>query len=68
MCIVETKWAQGDEDVKRQVLKAVFVRLVVDQRKIVDMEVKNPYNWLLRWKPSSQESALVPDPWIAVRE
>jgi hypothetical protein len=39
------------------------VRFVVDKRRIVDAEVRPPYNWLLRWeaKPNLEGRAGRPE-------
>ncbi|HUU63162.1 MAG TPA: hypothetical protein VMX96_04485 [Dehalococcoidia bacterium] len=40
-----------DEEGRRGILQNVFVKFVVDRQRIVDIEVKPPYSWLMRWKP-----------------
>jgi len=50
---IPTLWAEADEGGKREVLEAVFTGFVVENKRIVDVEVRAPYNWLMRW---SQES------------
>jgi len=36
-------------------LDTVFAKTVVDQQRIVDMEVRPPYSWVLRLKSESEE-------------
>ena len=43
--------ARADEQGRREILEAVFVRFVVGQKRVVDMEVSPPYSWLARWSP-----------------
>ncbi len=44
-------WAKAAEEDRRAILEAVFVRFVISKKKVVDVEVRPPYNWLVRWKP-----------------
>ena len=44
-------WARADEEGQRELLQTMFVKFVVDQKRIVDIEVQSPYTWLMRWKP-----------------
>ena len=49
-------WVQGDDEGKREILDAVFARFVVDRQRIVDVEVRPPYNWVLRLKAEGKEA------------
>ena len=40
-------WAQADEDGRRKVLEAVFEAFVVEGKRVVDVEVRAPYGWLV---------------------
>jgi len=42
-------WAKADAEERRGILEAVFVRFVVGGKKVVDVEVRPPYSWLMRW-------------------
>jgi len=44
-------WIKAREEGKRGILETVFARFVVDRQRIV--EVKVPFNWLLRLKRES---------------
>ena len=46
-----TLWADADEEGKREILEAIFVRFTVDNKQIINTEVRAPYSWLMRWKP-----------------
>ena len=46
-----TLWAAADEEGKREIIEAIFVRFTVDNKRIVDVEVRQPYSWLMRSKP-----------------
>ena len=48
-----TLWARADEQGRREVLEAVFVRFVVGQKRVVDTEVRPPYSWLGKWAPGA---------------
>lgn len=48
---IDKLWAEADEESKREILEMVFVKFVVDDKRIVDIEVRSPYSWLMRWKP-----------------
>ena len=41
-----------DEEGKREVLEAVFMGFVVENKRIIDVDVRAPYNWLMRWSGS----------------
>jgi len=43
-------WAQADDEGKREILDTVFAKFVVDKQRVVDVEVKAPYNWLLMFR------------------
>lgn len=48
-------WFKADVEGRRGILEAVFVRFVVDQKRIVDMDLRPPYSWLGRWKPQARD-------------
>ena len=41
------------ENARREVLEAVFAGFVVDQKRVVDMEVRPPCNWLAKRAPDA---------------
>ena len=49
----EVWWIKAREEGKRGILNTVFARFAVDRQRIVDVEVKVPFNWLLRLKRES---------------
>jgi hypothetical protein len=60
-------WGSADEEGKREILAAIFVRFTVDNKRSIDTEVRPPYSWLMRWKPkeapvSGSEKMLVYTP------
>ncbi len=40
---------------KQGILDTVFAKFVVDRQRIVDVEVKAPFNWLVRLKGEKEE-------------
>lgn len=52
-------WTEADDEGKWGILETVFARFVVDRQRIVDVEVRLPYSWLLRLKPEVKESHVV---------
>ena len=43
-------WSGADEEHRHKLLRTVFVKFIVDQQRIIDMELKPPYSRLLRLK------------------
>ncbi len=58
-------WAQADEDGRRGILEAVFVKFVVGDKRIVDVEVRAPFSWLSRWKGESTTSSIAANSTLA---
>ena len=52
---ITRQWGSADEENRHKLLQSMFVKFVVDQQRIVDIELKPPYSWLLRWKPEQAE-------------
>ena len=50
---VEDLWYKADDEEKHKLLETIFVKFVIDNKKITDTEFKMPYNWLVRWKNDS---------------
>ena len=50
---VEDLWYKADDEEKHKLLETIFVKFVIDNKKITDTEFKMPYNWLVRWKSDS---------------
>ena len=48
-------WAKADAEERRGILEAVFVRFIVGDKKVADVEVRPPYSWLMRWTPEIHE-------------
>ena len=43
-------WRNADDEGKHDLLEKVLVKLVIDNKKIIDVEFKMPYSLLARWK------------------
>jgi site-specific DNA recombinase len=43
-------WQNADDEGKHDLLEKVIVKLVINEKKIVDVEFRMPYNLLARWK------------------
>ena len=48
-------WAKADVEERRGILEAVFVRFVIGEKKVADVEVRLPYSWLMRWTSQPRE-------------
>jgi hypothetical protein len=42
-------------------LEAVFVRLIIGEKKAVDVEVRTPYIWLMRWTSQPSDAKTTND-------
>lgn len=42
-------------------LEAVFVRLIIGEKKVVDVEVRTPYIWLMRWTSQPSDAKTTND-------
>ena len=40
-------------------LEAVFLKFVVEGKRIADVEVRPPYTWLVRWRGVTEEGVEV---------
>jgi len=54
-------WVKADDEGKHEILEVLFAKFVVDKQNIVDVEVKAPYNWLLRLGCKAQDGLLIPN-------
>ena len=54
-------WAKADAEERRGILEAVFVRFVVGGKKVVDVEVRPPYSWLMRWTSQASDAKTTND-------
>ena len=61
-------WSKAGVEERRAILEAVFVRFVVDQKRIADFEVRPPYSWLVRWKPQQVRDGEMPSSSVSVLE
>lgn len=39
-------WATASDEDKRAILEAVFVRFVIDDKRMVESVLRPPYNWI----------------------
>ena len=51
-------WGEADDEERWKILKTIFVRFVVDDGSIVDVELHPLYNFLMRWKPEDKEAPM----------
>ena len=61
-------WSNAGTDDRRALLEAVFVRFVVDRKRVVDFEVRPPYSWLVRWTPEQVLDRVMPKSSASVLE
>ena len=52
-------WAKADEEGRRDLLEAVFVRFVVEEKRVVEVEVRPPYRWVTTTLPNDADRAAV---------